>query len=83
MLSRNTEFGHLVAAYFLAIGIAGLGFPYRLQATVLKKRPKFWGFENPFLGWMKTKSYIWMLRVIGTVSIIAALFIEFVILSSN
>jgi len=81
--SGNTGFGHLVALFFLAGGIAGLLFPYRVQAAALKKRAKFWRFPNPFLGWMETRGYIWMLRVTGTVAIAAALFIELVIASNK
>ena len=82
-MSSNSQLGHLVALFFLAIGVAGLGFPYRIQAAALRKRAKFWGFENPFLGWMETQGYIWMLRGIGVVAVGAAVFIELVILSNR
>jgi len=82
-MNANTQFGHLVALFFLAIGVVSLGFPYRIQASALRKQAKFWGFENPFLGWMATQSYIWMLRGIGVVAVGAAVFIELVILSNK
>ena len=70
----------MVAAFFLAIGIYGSVFPYRVQAAALKRRAKFWGRPNPFLGWMETQGYLWMLRTIGVIAIVAALFTELVIL---
>lgn len=82
-MNANTQFGHLVALFFLALGVASLGFPYRIQAAAIRKRTKFWGFENPFLGWMETQGYIWMLRSIGVVAVGAALFIELVIVSNR
>ncbi|HXJ12651.1 MAG TPA: hypothetical protein VNH19_10290 [Candidatus Limnocylindrales bacterium] len=82
-MNTNTQLGHLVALFFLAIGVAGLGFPYRIQAAALRKRANFWGFQNPFLGWMETQGYIWMLRAIGVVAFGAALFIELVILCNR
>jgi hypothetical protein len=79
-LSVDTEFGHLVAFFFMVVGIATLVFPYRVQRAAVRKCTKFWGFPNPFLGWMETRGYIWMLRVLGSVSIAAAVFIELVFL---
>jgi hypothetical protein len=75
----NTEFGHLVSLFFFVIGVSTLVFPYKIQAAALKKRAKFWGFPNPFHGWMETQGYIWMLRILGAVAIAAALFIEIAI----
>jgi hypothetical protein len=75
-------FGELVALSFLTLGIGCLVFPYRIQAAALRRRAKFWGFPNPFLGWMETKGYIWMLRIVGGVSFIAGAFIELVILTN-
>lgn len=69
----------LVALFFFTAGIGGLLFPYRIQAHALKRRAKFWGFPNPFLGWMETRGYIWMLRIVGAVSLVAGIFIELVI----
>jgi hypothetical protein len=79
-LKVNTDFGHVVSLFFLAIGVSALVFPYRVQAAALRKCKKFWGFPNPFLGWMGTRAYIWMLRICGAVFIAAALFIEVVLL---
>jgi hypothetical protein len=59
--SGNTGFGHLVALFFLAGGIAGLLFPYRVQAPVaLKKRAKFWGISKP-ISWLDGDAGIHML----------------------
>jgi hypothetical protein len=74
-------YGQLVALFFLALGLVALVFPYRVQAAALRKPKKFWGFPNPFLGFIETQGYIWMLRTLGVVSVAAALFIELVILS--
>lgn len=76
----NSDFGHLVALFFLAVGVCTLVFPYRVQAAALRKCKTVWGFPNPFLGWMETKAYIWMLRALGAVSSAAALLVEIVIL---
>lgn len=79
-MNENSQVGHLVALFCLAMGIAGVVFPYRIQAYALRKRPKFWGLENPFLGWMETRNYIWMLRAIGGIALAAGIFVELVIL---
>jgi hypothetical protein len=76
----NDDFGHVVSLFFLAASIGGLVFPYRIQTFALKQRASFWGFSTPFLGWMGTRGYIWMLRVLGTLALIGAIFIEIVIL---
>jgi hypothetical protein len=77
----NIEFAHVVAAFFFCTGIATLAFPYRFQAAALQKCQKFWGFPNPFLPFIGTQAYIWMIRVIGVVSIAAAALIEAIIFS--
>jgi hypothetical protein len=82
-LRPNPEFGHLVALFFFGVGVGALVFPYKIRATALKRRAKFWGFENPFLGFMETQAYIWMLRVVGIFAVLAALFIELVIATNK
>lgn len=75
----GSGFGHLAAFFFLAVGVGAFAFPHRVQAVALRKCKTFWGFPNPFLGWMETRGYIWMIRILGAVSAAAALFIELVI----
>lgn len=74
------EVGNLAFLFFLLVGLACLVFPEKVQAFGLKRNTKFWGFPNPFLGWMKTQEYLWMLRILGFVSTLAALFVEYVTL---
>ena len=78
----NIVYGQLVALFFLALGLVALVFPYQVQAAALRKPKKFWGFPNPFLGFIETQGYIWMLRISGIVFTAAGMFIELVILGS-
>ena len=64
---------------FLVPGIAGLLWPEKIQEFALKyyaNHPTLVRL-NPFLDWMKTKSYIISLRIVGVLSIGAAALILF------
>ena len=53
-----------------------------MQEYVLKHCTKFYVWQNPFLGWMKTRSYLVYLRVMGVVFLAAGLFALLVALTS-
>ncbi len=55
----------------LIVGFLCLFWPERVQEYALKWSVQGRGRLNPFLNWMKTRSYIIMLRIIGIAAIIA------------
>ena len=54
---------------FLIIGTICLLWPEKVQNYGLKYADKGIGKINPFLGWMKTRYYIFALRILGLVQI--------------
>ena len=70
----------LTGIIFLIIGVICLFWPEKVQEYALKWSAQGLGRFNPFLGWMKTGSYIFALRVIGVMAIgtfILAIFVVF------
>ncbi len=59
----------ITAIIFLAIGVICLFRPEKVQEYGLKWSDRGIGKINPFLSWMKTKSYILSLRIIGILSV--------------
>lgn len=72
--------GILTAVIFFVAGVICLFFPYKIQKIALKKPAFNLGKYNPFLPFMKTKGYIWMLRIIGIFSLLICLFIILVMI---
>lgn len=69
----------ICAVFLLFVGLSALFCPDRIQAYALKHSTGPVQRFNPFLPWMKTRQYIWSLRVIGLMSVVAAVLL-FVIL---
>lgn len=68
----------VMAIIFLTIGVTCLLWPETIQGYALKWSVRGLGKYNPLLDWMKTRSYILSLRIIGIIAIgvfIMALFI--------
>jgi len=63
----------LTGVIFLIIGVACLVWPEKIQEFALKWSAQGLGKYNPFLGWMKTRSYLLMLRIIGVMAIVVFL----------
>ena len=63
----------------LIMGICCIFFPEKIQEIALKYSENK---LNPFLGWMKTKSYIITLRVIGIAAISSSVVALFVLLKN-
>lgn len=67
--------------FFLFIGLSGLFWPERIQTYALKHSTSHLHQKvNPFLGWMKTRQYIWSLRVIGMISMGAAVLLLLILI---
>ena len=60
-----------MAAFFLAVGVAGFFFPEKLQRTVLQYYMHHPGDPEPmpFWDWIKTRSYVRTMRLIGVAGI--------------
>jgi len=63
-------------------GMIWLLWPKKMQEYALKRCTKFYFWQNPFLGWMKTRSYLVYLRVMGVVLLAAGLLVLLVALTS-
>lgn len=60
----------LTGIIFLVIGVVCLFWPEKIQEFALKWSVQGLGKYNPFLSWMKTRSYIVALRIIGVMAIV-------------
>lgn len=59
--------------FCLLVGLSGLFWPDKIQTYALEhSRGRLHQKVNPFLPWMRTRQYIWSLRVIGLLSMAAA-----------
>ena len=69
----------VLGGIFLIIGFICLFWPEKVQELALKYSVQGLGKFNPFIGWMKTRSYILALRVIGVLALGAFILVLFVI----
>jgi hypothetical protein len=86
MMMRSMTQAQLIVAvvvcfFLLAFGLLSLVSPERLQRYALKRCTRYYFWPNPFLDWMKTRSYLVYLRVMGGVSLLAGLFVLLLTLS--
>jgi len=74
MISKQAFIVSVLGVVFLLfVGFSGLFWPERIQTYALEhSTSRLHQKVNPFLTWMKTRQYIWSLRVIGLMSIGAA-----------
>lgn len=58
---------------FIAVGVAALLWPERIQRWVLGFYDDARGVArwNPLLEWMRTPAYVWSLRLVGALAIAA------------
>ncbi len=68
--------------FAFGVGLISLFWPAKMQQYALKHCTKYYFWQNPFLGWMKTRSYLVYLRVMGAVFLAAGLFVLLVALTS-
>jgi hypothetical protein len=73
----NILFAFLVILVLL-MGLISLFWPVKLQKLALKyNKMMLPGVPNPLYEWMKTADYLLMMRILGLVSIVAALLIGY------
>ena len=79
--------GNLIPVFtgvvFLVIGVFCLFWPEKIQEYALKWSVQGLGKFNPFLSWMKTRSYILALRIIGIMAIAGFLLVIFALFKSQ
>ncbi len=68
--------------FTFGLSLISLVWPEKMQQYALKHCTKYFFWPNPFLGWMKTRSYLIYLRVVGAVFLAAGLFVLLVALTS-
>lgn len=75
----------LLCLFFLAVGIAALWWPEKIQEYALSFYTNAKGLAkwNPFLKWMQTSSYIVSLRIIGVLAILVALVALYVLVKKT
>lgn len=86
-MASLTTYPQILAAFAFClfafgIGLISLLWPKKMQEYALKHCTKFYFWQNPFLGWMKTRSYLVYLRVMGVVFLAAGLFVLLIALRS-
>jgi hypothetical protein len=76
---RTPTMGILTALVFLIIGVGGLVWPEKIQEFALKYYADHPSIArlNPFLDWMRTRSYIVSVRIVGFLSISASILVLF------
>jgi hypothetical protein len=62
--------------FFSGIGVVSLFWPERIREYGLRHQSRF--FPNPFAGWMRTRSYLISLRIIGALALAAAIAVALV-----
>jgi hypothetical protein len=87
MMASLTTYPQMLAAFAFwlfafGIGLLWLLWPKKMQEYALKHCTKFYFLQNPFLGWMKTRSYLVYLRVMGAVFVTAGLYVLLFALTS-
>jgi len=73
-------FGVLVSLF---VGIVCVVWPERVQEYALRWSSQGIGKVNPFFDWMKTRSYILTLRIIGVMAIGAVILLLFIIIKES
>ena len=68
--------------FAFGIGLIWLLWPKKMQDYALKHCTQFYFWKNPFLNWMKTRSYLVYLRVMGAVFLAAGLYVLLFALNS-
>jgi hypothetical protein len=63
MMDLLTTYPQMLAAFAFCLFAFGIGmvwllWPKKMQEYALKHCTKFYFWQNPFLGWMKTRSYL-------------------------
>jgi len=61
----------VASAILLIIAALCFFFPRAVQGYAIRTTARF----NPFLRWMRTSQYLWMLRLVGALSLLAVLLI--------
>jgi hypothetical protein len=87
MMGLLTTYTQMVAAFAFCLFAFGMGliwllWPKKMQEYALKHCTKFYFWQNPFWGWMKTRGYLVYLRVTGVVFLATGLFVLLVALTS-
>ena len=62
--------------FYLAVGVSCLIWPQKIQDFALRyEGSKFFYYYSPFKWWVRTRYYIWQLRIIGLLALATGIFI--------
>ncbi len=70
--------GLITVFIFLAIGVLFSFFPKTVQKYHVNAQTKGLAKVNPFIGFIKSKEYLILLRMIGIVALFAVCFVVFI-----
>jgi len=70
-----------IVVLLLGLGLSFIVIPKKIQLLALKYcRNVLPGVPNPFLEWMRTPEYLWMVRVIGGIAILMDAIVEYALM---
>lgn len=69
----------VLGIFFLTVGVTSLIWPKKVQHFFLARGPYK---IDPFYNWMKTESYIMMLRITGLISLAAFILLVIAVIRS-
>jgi hypothetical protein len=73
----------LLGCFFLATGLFCLFWPEKIRLCAIRySEMKILGVVNPYLDWIKSSNFLFSLRVIGILSIIAFLIACYVVIQT-
>ena len=65
-------------ATIIAIGMIGVFFPERIQSIELKLSEALtFGIPNPFVRFLETEEYLWLVRGFGALSVLSVIAAEY------
>jgi hypothetical protein len=83
MISRQVFIAACVGVvFFLLVGVTGLFRPEKIKPYALKRSGGPLQKLNPFVPWMKTRQYIWSLRLTGLISMAAAALLIWILIQT-
>jgi len=67
-------------ATIIAIGMIGVFFPEKIRSIELKVSEVLtFGIPNPFVRFLETEEYLWMIRLFGGAALLMAVVTEYVL----
>ena len=73
-------FTQLGMAVIIAIGMVGVFFPEKIQSLEVRMSEVLtFGIPNPFVSFLQTEQYLWLVRLFGAVTLLMVSAAEYVL----